>query len=416
MSEHAPGNREFFQIGKNYYATISVDEHLETLPLRFRVFKGRLSKLFYRAKRTDKIEDPADSGKVELVPVSDRPVLPWRWWSRASATGILICAFLAVMFLLYGYRGQFGELLIQLGERLEVKPTLDVVVSSPTRVPVLAPQASPQRQVALPVHVPIPASPGQKLFSPPLREAAEPRQVDLGLGAPATQILSTSLMTSLPMSPVVPVPNLTSSEPVELAQLEVANYSPRDPREIAPSYTNSSAGKYFDVGKFRDGFRANQAMGELGQLGFHSIIVHSRVLWMNSYHILVGPYVNQGEVEAARNSLQSRGFNPRVLQSKSMHFSVPPMTLYGSDLTIRDCVITWELNSPDATVQFMQGRNVVAKSKGRWEKRDFAFKTDAVVSRENERGPETLLEIQRAGTDQGLVLDGSILRFYMGRP
>ena len=91
------------------------------------------------------------------------------------------------------------------------------------------------------------------------------------------------------------------------------------------------------------------------------------------------------------------------------------MTLYGSDLTIRDCVITWEVNSPDVTVEFLQGRKVVATSKRRWERRDFAFKNDAVVSLENERGPETLVEIQRAGMDQGLVFDGSVLQFYMGR-
>jgi hypothetical protein len=91
------------------------------------------------------------------------------------------------------------------------------------------------------------------------------------------------------------------------------------------------------------------------------------------------------------------------------------MTLYGTDLTIRDCIVTWELNSPDATVEFMQGKNVVATSKGRWEKRDFPFKADAIVSRESERGPETLLEIQSAGMDQGLVLDGSTLRVYLGQ-
>jgi hypothetical protein len=64
-------------------------------------------------------------------------------------------------------------------------------------------------------------------------------------------------------------------------------------------------------------------------------------------------------------------------------------------------------------VEFMQGRKVVATSKGRWEKRDFAFKNDAVVSLENKSGPETLLEIQSAGMDQGLVLDGSVLKVYL---
>jgi hypothetical protein len=262
--------------------------------------------------------------------------------------------------------------------------------------------------------VPIPSSPSKNLSSPPPGEAAE-TQADLASAAPSLEPSSLSLKTSLPISSAVPVANLMSSEPIELAELEAANHGARETRNLVTPYTNSSAGKYFDVGKFRDGLRANHVMDELRQLGIRAMIVHTHTLWMNSFHILAGPYSNEGEMEPARHSLESHGFDPRVLQNKSRHFSLPPMTLYGTDLTIRDCIITWELNSPDATIEFIHKGNVVATSKGRWEKRDFEFKTDAVVSRENERGPETLLEIQRAGMDQDLVLDGSVLRFYLGR-
>ena len=413
MSQRAGENRELFHIGENYYAAVQVDDQLETFPLRLRALKGRLGKLFCRAKRRADIETPADSAQVEAHPSRERPLLPWGWCSRGWATGVLICAFLGAMPLLYSYRGQLGELLIQLGERLQAESARRaVVLPAPTPIPLA--QAGPRRQVTFPAHVPIPSSPHQNLSSPPLGETTEP-QAGLAPAEPTVETSAPPLATSLPLSPVVPVPNLTLSEPLELAQLEAANHDARETRNPVPPYTNSSAGKYFEAGKFRDELRANHSRDELGQLGFHAIIVHSRVLWMNSYHILVGPYISQGEVEAARHSLESRGFSPRVLQSKSKHLSLPPMTVYGSDLTIRDCVITWELNSPDATIQFTQGRKVVATSKGRWERRDFAFKTDAVVSVENERGLETLLTIQRAGTDQELVLDGSVLRFYMGR-
>jgi len=207
----------------------------------------------------------------------------------------------------------------------------------------------------------------------------------------------------------------TSSVPRTRMQPEPARPTASDTRNLIPPYTNSSAGKYFDVGKFRDGLRANQAADELAQLGFRAIIVHNRFFLINSYHILVGPYDHGAEADAARR-LESGGFSPGILPSKSKRFSFPPMTLYGTDLTIRDCIIKWQLNSPEATVEFMQGRNVVATARGTWQKHDFEFKTNALVSRETERGPETLLEIQRAGTDQGLVFDSSVLRFYMDRP
>jgi hypothetical protein len=125
--------------------------------------------------------------------------------------------------------------------------------------------------------------------------------------------------------------------------------------------------------------------------------------------------MNRREMEAGRKSLESRSFEPRVLPTKSTHLSLPPLTLYDTDVTIKDCFITWELNSPDATVEFVQGKKVVATSTGRWVKRDFEFKSDAIVTRKNERGPDTLEEIQRAGTDQGLVLNGSVLRVYAGK-
>jgi hypothetical protein len=413
MGQQVPKRRELFHIGEKYYATINVNEDLQTFPLRLRALKGRLGKLFCSAMRKEKIETPADSGQIEMVPSSVRP-MPWGWHLRGWTTGVLICAFFGAMPLLYSDREQLGELLIQLGQRLEAKPAIHAAIwaSAPTAVP--APKPNPQQHAALLIHAPISSS-AQKPSSPPVKENAESRHAELAPTASAAETSPMSLTLPLSTSTVVPGRNLTSLEPVEFVKPQAVSYSARDTRNLVTPYANSSAGKYFDVGKFRDELRANRVMDELGQLGFHAIAVRSRVLWMNSYHILVGPYITQGEVEAARYNLESRGFNPGVLQTKSKHFSLPPMTLYGGDLTIRDCVITWEVNSPDVTVEFLQGRKVVATSKGRWERRDFTFKNDAVVSLENERGPETLVEIQRAGMDQGLVFDGSALQFYMGR-
>jgi hypothetical protein len=346
---------------------------------------------------------------------------------RGLFAGLLIATLAAAALLLHTYRSQFAEFLVQLGERLGAQPAAQTV-SAP----------------AAPISVPRP-----ERASVPLSETVKSQEAKRDTVAPVTAALSTSptaparraavALSSLPVSnelrkipqlesanrpssdaqmlqlePAKSSPFLALPEPVALAQPGAATHSARESRDLAPPYTNSSAGKYFEVGKFRDEFRANQASDKLGQLGFPAIMVRSRFLWMNSYHILVGPY-NQSEVEAARYSLGSSGFNPRVLESKSSHFSLPPTTLYGTDLTVRDCIIRWELNSPEATIEFMQGTNVVATSKGRWEKRDFVFKTNAIASKINERGPETLVEIQRAGTDQSLVFDGSAVRVYVAR-
>ena len=365
----------------------------------------------HRAEPTNNVEATIDSGQVEVFPLREKAIVPLGGFSRGVATGVLISAFAVAVFVLHSYSGQVGELLIQLGMRLEAKPAMHAVMSAPASVPASVPKANPQQHAASPIHAPIRFWLSGKLSLPRVVEAAEPGHVETPPAVPIAETSPISLTPS-PISPVAPDPSLTSLEPTELAQPEVAKYSSRDTRDSVPSYINSSAGKYFDVGKFRDGLRANQVMDELGKLGFHGVIAHNRALWMNSYHILVGPYTNQGEIEAARPSLESRGFTPRVLPSKSTHFSLPPMTLYGTDLTIRECIVTWELNSPEATVKFVKGRKVIATVKGRWEKRDFASQWNAVVHRINERGPQTLLEIQWRDADRVLVLDGSALRFY----
>jgi hypothetical protein len=344
---------------------------------------------------------------------------------RGLFTGLLIAALLAAGLLFRTYRRQVGESLVRLGEQFGARPS-DQIASPPA-----SPIPRPEYQSA-------PLAEGVKSqaanHEPKLTGIAASR-IFSRVSSPRVPVAVNSIPASDEFSKppqLEPANGPSSDGQIRLREIasnspslgtdvagavarEAINRSARFSTDAEPSYSNSSAGKYFEVRNFRDEFRANQAMDELSHVGFHAIIVRSRLLWTNSYHILVGPYSSQGEMEAARESLGSRGFNPRILQSKSKHFSLPPMTLYGTDLTIKDCIVTWELNSPDATVKFMHGKDVVATSKGRWAKRDFAFKGDAIESRENERGLATLVEIQRAGTNQSLLLDGSVLRFYLAR-
>ncbi len=126
---------------------------------------------------------------------------------------------------------------------------------------------------------------------------------------------------------------------------------------------------------------------------------------MNSYHVLVGPYRNYNDSEVARSSLKAVGFTPRVLPDKSRHVKLPSVTLYGTDVTLRDCIINWALYSPEATVKFVKNGNVVATAKAEWVKRDLPYKSAAVVDQGSEHGPRTMLEIQFRGDDHVLVFD-----------
>jgi DNA-binding winged helix-turn-helix (wHTH) protein len=350
-------------------------------------------------------------GSPQVVSRSNqKTIAPAGGFAWGVATGILFSTFVMAVFLFHSYSGHLGELLIQLGQRLEAKPTMQVMMSAAAPIPTLVPKANPQQDTAPTIHAPLPFSPLKKPYVPVIGAAFESPYAGLA----GAEVSRTPVPTDLPMSADAEGLDLASLvERIELGQPEIASHSARDNRNPMPLYTDSSAGKYLDVGKFGDGLRANQVMDELEQLGYDGVIVHNRSLWMNSYHILVGPYTNQGAVEAALPDLESRGFSPQVLRSKSTRVSLPPMTVYGTDLTIKDCIVSSELNSPEATVKFLKGRRVIATVRGKWEKREFVPKWNAIISLVKEHGPETLLEIQWRDTDKVLVLDGEAFRFYL---
>jgi serine/threonine protein kinase/class 3 adenylate cyclase len=65
---------------------------------------------------------------------------------------------------------------------------------------------------------------------------------------------------------------------------------------------------YLEVGKFKDEAPASNAVDKLNQLGFHAVLMHKNLLWMQSYHVEVGPYTSQKSVAEARQGLAAQGF------------------------------------------------------------------------------------------------------------
>ena len=78
--------------------------------------------------------------------------------------------------------------------------------------------------------------------------------------------------------------------------------------------TDSADGKmpnlYLEVGKFKDETPASKAADKLNQLGFHAVLLHKNLLWMQSYHVDVGPYTSQKDLAEAQQRLATQGFKP----------------------------------------------------------------------------------------------------------
>jgi cell division protein FtsN len=68
------------------------------------------------------------------------------------------------------------------------------------------------------------------------------------------------------------------------------------------------------VGSFKDSTWADQAVAKLTQLGFHAISVRRNFLWVRSYQVQVGPYVDPKDMEAAIQDLTSQGFKPHPVK------------------------------------------------------------------------------------------------------
>jgi class 3 adenylate cyclase len=65
---------------------------------------------------------------------------------------------------------------------------------------------------------------------------------------------------------------------------------------------------YLEVGSSKDSAWANSAVEKLSELGFHAVSQHKGHLWVQAYHVEVGPYADPKELEAAEQSLAAHGF------------------------------------------------------------------------------------------------------------
>ncbi len=71
---------------------------------------------------------------------------------------------------------------------------------------------------------------------------------------------------------------------------------------------------YLEVGTFKDSNWAQNAVEKLSGLGYHAISVHQSKLWMQSYHVQVGPYADMSEVGVAQKGLASQGFKTHLVK------------------------------------------------------------------------------------------------------
>jgi cell division protein FtsN len=325
-------------------------------------------------------------------------------FSGGLMLGLLVSALVGAAFLIHTYPRQFGESLIQLGERLGARSQPQPMSAQPQTIsPAPIPVVRPQKELSQPAI--------QMTSSQPLKlEAKRPVSVTRVSISPimTTTVRPASATTpaSIPPAPSLPGPAVVADfQPVSgivdtVPEIESAN------RTSVHANTESLSEKYLEVGKFKDKVWAAKTTDQLAQFGFHAIVIRKGHLWTNSYQVLVGPYVDDAKAEVAHKDLSSRGFRPRSFERGSRSFRLRPgLTLNGTRMPAGDCVISWESYSPDAIVKFEESRSVVATADGKWVKRDVRYDDNAFVYLMHANGSRTLIEIRFAGMRQALVFD-----------
>jgi|SRR5579863_495700 len=82
-------------------------------------------------------------------------------------------------------------------------------------------------------------------------------------------------------------------------------------------------------------------------------------------------------------------------------------TISGTQVPAGQYSVRWVSHSPEATVTFEKGHNVVATAEGKWVDRHTPYEQNAVVLETNADGSRSIVELRFAGMSEALVFGGS---------
>lgn len=138
---------------------------------------------------------------------------------------------------------------------------------------------------------------------------------------PKHPTLSANTQVVAALAPVAtPIPDPALTNPVAMVDPNAGKLVALQPAQAPDASASSSNMKstlpeaYLEVGSFNDQNWADDAVNQLTHLGFAAFSVHKTHLWVQSYHVEVGPFKTVASLEAAETSLEAKGFKSHAVK------------------------------------------------------------------------------------------------------
>jgi hypothetical protein len=88
------------------------------------------------------------------------------------------------------------------------------------------------------------------------------------------------------------------------------------PADVASTKSDAKAlnEPYLEVATYKDQLIADHTIADVNNLGLHAFSVQKNKLWMESYHVEVGPFTNSVDMANAQKELTAKGFKPHPVK------------------------------------------------------------------------------------------------------
>ena len=382
--------------------------------------------------------------------LSLKPALAsWKSGKRLKGSGFargLVSGFLlsllafSVMLFCYAYRRELGESLVRLGERLEgtrdtgtplrfassaavtvnstaaakAVPSVETKSASAATLGTHQVSSGNDKQLSAtpaPIRIPSSAQRTQPISATQdLAKVKTPETKLLGARNSASTRRQPVPTAIIPPSITAVIPPVKQVQPSTSKADQLVSFMRSEttlPLAVAVSPLNTRADiqMFFDVGRFKKAWMAQDLSAKIAQLGIRTSVVQRGHLWMSSYQVLAGPYDNEAAEKQLRDQLLSHGYDPHPYERGSRDVSFRSrVNIRGFQLPLGDCRIAWETYITDTKVKFMEGQYIVAAVDGKWVHRDSKFLNTEYVYQVQHDSSRPLLELHFAGMNRALVL------------